>query len=260
MTIFHAFILGIVEGITEFLPISSTAHLSLASNLLGLAETEFLKSFIIIIQFGAILAVCVIFFKLVWQEREKLVPRIIAGFIPTAIIGFVLYKFIKGYLIGNIFISGITLFVGGLVFLYIEYYYLPAKKQGAVNTFPGIGESGAFGAAQAIAVIPGISRSGAVIAYGLLRGYSREIVTTFAFLLAVPTMFAATVYDLYKSSYAFTGSEWQFLAVGFIVAFLVAYIVSKWFISYISRHSFKVFGWYRVVLGLGIILFFTILK
>ncbi len=259
MTILHAFILGIVEGLTEFVPVSSTAHLSLAASVMKLAETDFLKSFTVIIQFGAILAVCVIFFRLVWEYREKLVPRVIAGFIPTALIGFVLYKFIKGYLIGNIFVSGITLLVGGIVFLVVEYLVVP--RQGRVKgEYPSVLESGAVGAAQALAVIPGISRSGAIIIYGLLRGYSREIITTFAFLLAVPTMFAASAYDLYKSGPSFTGHEWVLLVVGFATSFVVAYIVSKWFISYISKHTFKIFGWYRIAIGLAIILVPIILK
>lgn len=254
MTIFHAIILGIVEGITEFLPVSSTAHIVLASKFLGLAETEFLKSFTIIIQLGAILAVCALFFKLVWEKKKELVPRVIAAFIPTAIVGFVLYKFIKGYLIGNILISGIALVVGGIIFLVLEYWILPRQKKPALSTFPTIEESAGFGLAQAIAVIPGVSRSGALIVYGLLRGYSREIVITFAFLLAVPTMLAASAYDLYKSSAVFTSFEWQLLAVGFVVSFIVAYIVSKWFIHYISKNTFKAFGWYRILIGIAVII------
>ncbi len=249
MTFLHAIILGIIEGVTEFLPVSSTAHIILASKLLGLAETEFLKSFTIIIQLGAILSVCVIFFKLIWERKQELVPRVIAAFIPTAIIGFVLYKLIKGYLIGNILISGIALVVGGIVFLVLEYWLLRKQKKPALSTFPTMAESAGFGLAQAVAVIPGISRSGAVIVYGLLRGYSREIVITFAFLLAVPTMLAASAYDLYKSSAIFTAGEWQLLVVGFSTSFVVAYIVSKWFLKYISKHTFKSFGWYRIVIG-----------
>jgi undecaprenyl-diphosphatase len=260
MTFLHAIILGIVEGITEFLPVSSTAHITLASKLLGLMQTDFLKSFTIIIQFGAILAVCVIFFKVVWEAKKELVPRVLAGFIPTAIIGFVLYKFIKGYLLGNVLISGYTLLLGGIAFLVLEYWYLPKHTKTLDAKYPSIAESTGFGVAQAIAVIPGVSRSGALIVYGLLRGYSREVVTTFAFLLAVPTMFAASAYDLYKSSHVFTTTEWQLLLVGSVVSFIVAYIVSRWFISYISKHSFAVFGWYRVVLGIVVILIFTLAK
>lgn len=257
MTFFHAFILGIVEGVTEFLPVSSTAHIVLASKLLGLVETEFLKSFTIIIQLGAILAVCVLFFKLVWERKNELIPRVLAAFIPTVVIGFVLYKVIKGYLIGNIFISGIALVAGGIVFLVLEYWWLPRNTKPALSSYPNIAESAGFGLAQALAVIPGVSRSGTLIVYGLLRGYSREIVITFAFLLAVPTMLAASVYDLYKTSAMFTPLEWQLLIVGFVVSFFVAYAVSKWFIRYISKNTFKLFGWYRIVVG-SIVIFWSL--
>ncbi len=251
MTIVHAIILGIVEGITEFLPVSSTAHLEIASRLLGLAETDFLKTFTIVIQLGAILAVCVLFFRLVWNNK-KLIWLTLAGFIPTAVVGFALYKIIKGYLIGNIFIAAVTLLLGGIFFLVLEYWYLPKKAATHLNEYPSIGESIGFGLAQALAVVPGVSRSGAVIVYGLLRGYSREVVITFAFLLAVPTMAAASAYDLYKSAQAFSSGEWHVLLIGFLVSFVVAYGVSKWFIRFISNHSFKVFGWYRIVLALAI--------
>ncbi len=252
MTFFHAIILGVVEGVTEFLPVSSTAHLVLFSKLLGLPETEFLKTFTIVIQLGAILAVCFIFFNLVLNNK-KLIWVTIAGFIPTAIVGFIIYKNIKQYLIGNIFISGITLLVGGIIFLVLEYWYFPRKAKEVCTSYPTIVESTGFGLAQAIAVIPGVSRSGAVIVYGMLRGYSREVSTTLAFLLAVPTMAAASAYDLYRSGTEFTNGEWQYLAVGFIVSFIVAYVVSTWFIRFVANHSFKAFGWYRVILGLVIL-------
>jgi undecaprenyl-diphosphatase len=260
MTALHALILGIVEGLTEFVPVSSTAHLGIASELLRLPQTDFLKSFMIVIQFGAILSVCILFFSLVWKEWKTWVPRIIVAFVPTAVIGFVLYKIIKTFLIGNVLVSGITLLLGGIVFLYIEKVVLPKREAGSEkNGAPGLAESGAVGAAQALAVIPGVSRSGAIIAFGLWRGYSRELVTTFAFLLAVPTMAAASVYDLYKSAPTFTGGDWRLLGIGFLTAFIVAYMSSRWFISFVSKHNFKVFGWYRIFIGAAIILY-VILK
>lgn len=251
MTFFHAIILGLIEGVTEFLPVSSTAHLSFAANMLHIPQTEFLKTFIIVIQFGAILSVCVLFFKRILKEK-KLIWYTFVAFIPTAIIGFLLYRLIKHVLIGNVFIAGVALVIGGIAFLVLEYWYLPKRGTGTPS-FPSSFESIGFGLAQAVAVIPGVSRSGAVIVYGLLRGYSREVVTIFAFLLAVPTMFAAGVYDLYKTGNAFSTGEWELLLVGVLVSFFTAYIVSRWFIGFISKHSFKVFGWYRIIIG-GIIL------
>jgi undecaprenyl-diphosphatase len=252
MTVFHAVILGVVEGVTEFLPVSSTAHITLVAHFLGLAETEFLKSFTIIIQLGAILAVCVLFYKLVFANKKLIVLTALA-FIPTALIGFTLYRSIKTYLIGNIFISGITLLLGGVIFLVLEYFYNSQNRDKKNEDYPTPVDSIGFGVAQAFAVVPGVSRSGAIIVYGLLRGYSREVVTTFAFLLAIPTMFAATAYDLYKTGPTFTGGEWQVLLVGFGISFIVAFFVSKWFIRFISSHSFAVFGWYRIIIGLGIL-------
>lgn len=254
MEIIHAVILGIVEGITEFLPISSTAHITLASSLLGLPETEFLKTFTIVIQLSAVVAICLLFFKRVLKDRQ-LVWNTLAAFIPTAVIGFILYKLIKHYLMGNIALSAYALIIGGIIFLIVEHYYMPRNGKSLVHTQPTIRESVWFGFAQALAVIPGVSRSGAIIVYGLLRGYSREVVTLFAFLLAVPTMAAAAAYDIYKSAPVFNNGEWGLLIVGSLTSFVVAYGVSKWFIQYISQNSFKVFGWYRIVVGIAILFF-----
>ncbi len=254
MHIIHAIILGIVEGITEFLPVSSTAHIALTASVFNIPETEFLKTFTVVIQFGAILAVCVLFFKRIREDRQ-LIRSTIVAFIPTALIGFVLYKIIKHYLIGNVALSGSTLLLGGLVFLWLEYVYLPRRTGTAIATLPNDKGSIGFGIAQALAVIPGVSRSGAVIVYGLLQGYSREVVTLFAFLLALPTMGAAACYDLYKSSPSLTPHEWMLIGIGSVVSFIVAYIVSRWFIKYIATHSFKLFGWYRVIAGIVILIF-----
>lgn len=253
MTIFDAIIFGIVEGLTEFLPVSSTAHLTLTAQLLGVLETPFVKTFTIVIQLGAILSVCILFFHLVWKNK-KLIWITLAGFIPTAIVGFLLYRLIKEFLIGNLYVAGATLLLGGVFFLFLEYWYLPRRAVSRGEAYPSVWESIGFGLAQAIAVIPGISRSGAVISYGLLRGYSREVATTFAFLLAVPTMVAASVYDIYKSGTFLNKGEWQLLLVGFLVSFVVAYIVNTWFIRFVSKHSFVLFGWYRIVIGLLILL------
>ena len=223
MNYFHSIILGIVEGITEFLPISSTAHMDIARYLLGVTTSDFTKSFEIIIQLGAIWAVVVIYFHKVISSY-KYMKNLIIAFIPTGIIGFILYKIIKTYLLGNIWIEALALILITL------------------------------GLAQALAVIPGVSRSGAVIISGRAIGLDKKLITEFSFLLAVPTMFVAALYDIYKNGLSFTHSDWIMTLIGFIVSFSVALIIIEWFLSYIRKHSFKIFGWYRIVLGAILIL------
>lgn len=258
MTIFQTIILGIVEGLTEFLPISSTAHIDLARFFLNIPSTEFIKSFQIIIQLGAILAVVLLYARKVFSSYTY-IKNLIIAFIPTGIIGFFIYKIIKSFLLGNVTVEAVSLLIGGIIILIFEYYISPRNEN--KNNKTKIEELNfkeliTLGLAQALAVIPGVSRSGAVIIAGRAIKLDKNLITEFSFLLAVPTMLAATVYDIYKSGLSFSKNEWGIVGIGFLTAFIVAIIVIKWFLSYIRKHSFKIFGWYRIVLG--IILLFLI--
>ena len=259
----YALILGIVEGITEFLPISSTGHLILAQGILGLPPTEFWKSFEIAIQSGAILAVVVLYWKKIWDVKNVW-PKLLVAFLPTAVIGLALYKIVKHYLLGNNLVVLGALFVGGVVIILFEKWYVKeytnvenqalrdssAAVGMTTNDFANITYRQAIyiGLFQSIAVIPGISRSAATIIGGLALGLSRPLIIEFSFLLAVPTMAAATGLDLLKSGFNFSGSEWGIMAVGFITAFLTALVAIKWLLRYITKHDFTIFGWYRIAL------------
>jgi undecaprenyl-diphosphatase len=255
MNFIHTVILGIVEGITEYLPISSTAHIDIVRSILSIPTTDFIKSFEIIIQLGAILAVVVLYAKKVLSSW-KYIKNIIIAFIPTGIIGFILYKLIKTYLIGNIWLEAIALLIGGIIIIIFENYQ---SKRDQTNDEVNvenltIKQLITLGVAQALAVIPGVSRSGAVIVSGRALKLSRSLITEFSFLLAIPTMLSASAYDIYKSGISFTSSEWGTILIGFIVSFVVAIIVVKWLIEYVKNHTFKIFGWYRIALGVLLII------
>jgi undecaprenyl-diphosphatase len=244
MSLLHALILGIVEGITEFLPISSTAHLILASRLLAL-DSDFVKSFEIIIQFGAILSVVVLYWKKFWHW--DVLKKLVVAVIPTGVIGLTVYKAVKGYLLGNLTVVLLSLLIGGIALIVFERFR--ASTEGEVD-FREITYRKAFliGLFQAIAIIPGVSRSAATIVGGSLIGISKRTIVEFSFMLAVPTMLAATGLELVKSRAALAGN-YGVLAVGFVVSFITAIIAIKTFLGYIKRHDFSVFGWYRVVLA-----------
>ena len=250
MNILHAIILGIIEGLTEFLPISSTAHLIIANKLLGLTENDFLKSFDIYIQLGAILAVIVLYAKKLLISR-KLFMRVVWAFVPTAIIGLVAYPFVKNYLLGNLFITALALIIGGIVMILFEVFFKARVENENISYQQSIG----VGFFQALAVIPGVSRSAATIIGGQALGLSKKTIVEFSFLLAIPTMAAASGLDIIKSNASFSAHEWQLLATGFIAAFLTALIAIRAFLRYIEKHSFASFGWYRIIIGLFIILF-----
>jgi undecaprenyl-diphosphatase len=259
MNILHTIILGIVEGITEFLPISSTAHLEVVQLLLKIPTSDFVKSFEIAIQLGAILAVVVLYWEKIFSSRLY-IKNILIAFIPTGIIGFLLYKIIKSFLLGNIFIAALMLLLGGLIIIFYERREMKKQKniieEESLKTIEALStkELLIIGTAQALAVVPGVSRSGAVIISGRILGLPKVLITEFSFLLAIPTMLAATVYDLLKSGFSFSASEWGNMSIGFVVSFIVALFAVKWLLDYIKNHSFSVFGWYRVILGLVLIL------
>ena len=246
MSLFHALILGIVEGITEFLPISSTAHLILTSHLLRIAESEFVKSFEIIIQLGAILSVVVLYWRRFWNW--DVVKKLVVAVIPTGAIGLTVYKAIKGYLLGNIPVVLAALVVGGIALIVFERFQEQRTQIDA--DFSEITYRKAFliGLFQAIAVIPGVSRSAATIVGGSLIGVSKRTIVDFSFMLAVPTMLAATGLELVKGRSALAG-HYDVLAVGFVVSFITAIVAVKSFLGYIKTRDFAAFGWYRIVLA-----------
>jgi undecaprenyl-diphosphatase len=245
MSLLHALILGVVEGITEFLPISSTAHLILTSRLLHIADSEFVKSFEIIIQLGAILSVVVLYWSKFWNW--DVLKKLVVAVIPTGVIGLTVYKAIKGYLLGNVTVVLLALFIGGIALIIFERFQKVADTD---VDFAEITYRKAFliGLFQAIAVIPGVSRSAATIVGGSLIGVSKKTIVEFSFMLAVPTMLAASGLELVKGRAALAGN-YGMLAVGFVVSFITAIVAIKWLIAYIKTRDFSAFGWYRIILA-----------
>lgn len=247
MTFFDAAILAIVEGLTEFLPVSSTGHLILASSLLHLPDTAFLKSFEIIIQSGAIAAVVVLYWKSFFDF--EIVKRLIVAFIPTAVIGFFAYSIVKTYFLGNEQLVVWALLLGGIALIAFEYFHAEhedAADSLAAVTYP---QSVLIGLFQAIAMIPGVSRSGATIIGGLAIGLKRKTIVEFSFLLAVPTMAAATGYDLLKNFESFSVDQTGVLAVGFIASFAVALASIVFLLRFVQNHTFISFGIYRIIIA-----------
>lgn len=241
--------MGVVEGITEFLPISSTGHLVLTSELLKITQTNFIKSFEISIQLGAILAVVFLYRKALLTDKEYWI-RILSAFLPTAVLGFLLYSFIKKLLLGSSIVTVLALFAGGVLLIVLEKIY--QKKKPSFENAREISLKKAFliGIFQSVSMLPGVSRSGATIIGGLFLGLKRETAAEFSFLLAVPTMLAATGLDLAKSSATFTKNEYFFMAVGFAAAFITATFTIQYFLSYVRKHNFVLFGVYRIVLAI----------
>jgi undecaprenyl-diphosphatase len=245
VTVFQALVLGTVEGLTEFLPISSTGHLILAAKLLGLAQTEFQKSFEIVIQLGAIGAVVVLY----W--RKFLIPgvltRVAAAFLPTGVIGLALYPVVKTYLLGNESVVLLALFFGGVILIVFEFFHREppsaARDVKSITYWQAIG----IGFFQAAAIVPGVSRSGATIVGGLAMGLSRETIVEFSFLLAVPTMMAATGLDLVKNASSFSAGQSGTIVVGFVAAFIVAMLSIKFLLAYVRTRTFIAFGIYRII-------------
>jgi undecaprenyl-diphosphatase len=254
-----AALLGLVEGVTEFIPVSSTGHLILAGYWLG-HSGETAKTFDIFIQLGAILAI-------VWLYRERLVHVLAAArrdepsrrflinlgiaFLPAAIVGFLAHDWIKARLFTPLVVA-LALIVGGLLILLIEWLE-PDERVRDVQEVHPVTALG-IGLAQILSLVPGTSRSGATIMGGYALGLSRRAATEFSFFLSIPVMFAATLYDLFKSRGALSASDAPVFAVGFVVAFVSAVVVVKSFLRYVSHHSFAVFAWYRLALGVLLLL------
>lgn len=248
MNIFDAIILGTLEGLTEFLPISSTGHLILASHILGLQQTDAHKTFEISIQLGSILAVLFLFAQKLLASKS-LWLKIAVAFLPTAVFGFLFYKTIKS-LFGIETVS-IMLIIGGIVLLVIEYFRRDYDESKNISIDDlSIKQALTIGLFQSISMVPGTSRSGATMIGGLFCGLSRKDAAQFSFLLAIPTMFVATGYDLFKNRATMIVDDYSLLAIGFVTAFVVAYLTVKAVMNFLTTHTFVLFGIYRIIVGL----------
>ena len=250
----QAIILGLVEGITEFLPVSSTGHMILVADALHLTQTDFLKSFEIFIQLGAILAVFILYWKRVLLNK-KIFMRVAVAFLPTAVIGLALYKVVKKYLLGNTAVVLWSLAIGGALLIIFELFY--KEKSTATQDIEKMtyGQALFIGVFQTLAIIPGVSRSAATIVGGLMLGIKRRTIVEFSFMLAIPTMVAATGLDLIESGHSFTGQEKGMLAIGFITAFVAAFFAIRFFLRYVKTHTFIPFGVYRIVIAAAFLLY-----
>lgn len=249
----EAVVLGIIEGAAEFLPISSTGHLILASHLLGIPDSAFLTSFIISIQCGAIAAVLAAY----WRSflDLELLKKLSVAFLPTALIGVTIYRVVKDVLLGNELVVVIALFTGGVLLILFEHWHTePADATDSVDAIT-YGQALKLGLFQSIAMIPGVSRSGATILGGLLMGLKRTTIVQFSFLLAVPTMAAATGYDLLQSYREFPTDNWTLIAIGAATAFVSASLALRFLLSYVKKHDFTAFGVYRIILAVLVFLF-----
>lgn len=246
MNIIHAAVLGIIEGLTEFLPISSTAHMILGARVMGLQQTEFLKFFEVFIQLGAIVAVLFLYFKKFFDM--KILKQLTASFIPTAIIGFLLYKVIKTIFFESNSLISLSLIIIGIVFIIVERMKLKEVKSIAHMNL----QTAVFiGLAQSLAVIPGISRAGIVIIAMMLMGYKRDESAKYSFMLALPTLAAAAFYDAIKmKDVVLNTNELQMIGVGMFAAFVVAYFSMKWFVLFLQNNKLTGFGIYRIVVGI----------
>lgn len=249
MSVLESIILAIIEGLTEFLPVSSTGHIIIGSSVMGIADDSFTKVFTVAIQFGAILSVIVLYWKKFLQSFEFYFKLGVA-FIPAAVVGLLLNDYIDA-LLERIEVVGFMLIIGGVIFLFIDKVFEANEKNMEQRiTYPVALKIGVF---QCIAMIPGVSRSAATIIGGLTQKLNKKTAAEFSFFLAVPTMFAATAYKMllfYKDGPGFSTNEINLLIIGNVVAFIVALVAIKSFISFLTKHGFKVFGYYRIVVGL----------
>jgi len=254
LTVFESIVLGMVEGLSEFLPISSTGHLILASALMKLKQTDAHKVFEVTIQSGAMLAVVYIY-RSQLASRRDLLKKLCFAFFPTGVLGYLLYKIVKSLFQPSL--VSYTLIAGGVAFIVIERYI--KKRPATIASIQDVSYKQAFviGLVQSLSMIPGVSRSGATIMGGLLIGLNRKDAAEFSFLLALPTMFAATAYDIYKNHAIFSFGDWQNILVGFITSFIFAVVGIKALLKFITSHTFIPFGVYRIVAGVFFLLLIT---
>jgi undecaprenyl-diphosphatase len=253
MTLIQSIIIAIIEGITEFLPISSTGHMIIASTLMKINNDEFVKTFEICIQIGAIMAIMLMYVKK-FLSGLNIYFKLMVAFLPTAIIGFLAYDIIKSYLFNPIVVAT-SLILGGIILIFIDQKV--ENQQTTVLEIESISYKNAFliGLFQCISMIPGISRAAATIIGGIFNGLNKKQATEFSFLLAVPTMLAASSYDLLKTNIHFNSQEIMILGLGLVIAFVTAWITVKFFLKFISHYGFKHFGYYRIVIGIIFLLF-----
>jgi len=248
MDILQAVIIAIVEGLTEFLPVSSTGHMIIASSLMGIEKEEFTKLFTVAIQLGAIMAVVVLYWKKFFDfTKWQFYLKLIVAVIPAIILGLLFSDKIDALLESPTTV-GITLVLGGIILLFIDKFFLNAsiKEESEIS----FGKSFVIGIFQCIAMIPGVSRSAATIIGGMQQGLTRKLAAEFSFFVAVPTMAAATGYKLLKGYESFTADHIKLLVIGNVIAFIVAIVAIKFFIGFLQKHGFRIFGWYRIVAGL----------
>jgi len=247
LDIFQAIIIGIIEGFTEFLPISSTGHMIVASKFLGIEESALMKAYEVIIQFAAILAVMLIYREKITFKKIDLWMKLLLAFLPLAIVGFIFKDVIKSLF--NVQTVAWMFIIGGIIFLIVEYFY--EEKEYHVKEVEKVSYKQAWwvGFAQIFSLVPGTSRAGATIVGGLLTGMDRKTSSDFSFLLAIPVMGAVSGYDMLKHYQDFANANWGAFVVGFVVAFVVAYITVKLFLVFIQKFSFVPFGIYRIIFG-----------
>ncbi|MBK6985804.1 MAG: undecaprenyl-diphosphate phosphatase [Bacteroidetes bacterium] len=258
MTYFEALIIAIIEGLTEFLPISSTGHMMIATAVLGIKATPFVKLFTIAIQLGAILSVVVLYFKRFFRSFD-FYTKLVVAFIPAAIFGVLLGDYIDAAL-ENLMGVAVALFIGGIVLLFVDKWFKNNNQDAEKDiTYP---KALKIGLLQCLAMWPGMSRSACTIIGGMTQGLTRKNAAEFSFFLAVPTMFAATakkLLDFYKEGISLNGQEINILIFGNVIAFIVALLAIKSFIGFLNKYGFKGFGWYRIIVG-GILIVLFLLK
>ena len=250
MNTFQAFVLAIIEGLTEFLPVSSTGHLIIASSFFGIASDDFTKLFTIVIQLGTILSVVVLYFKRFFQSMDFYYKLFIA-FLPAVVLGLLLNDVIDSLLESPLTVA-ISLVIGGIILIKVDDWFGDGEET-EISYLTAL----KIGFFQCLAMIPGVSRSGASIVGGMTQKLSRKTAAEFSFFLAVPTMLGATVkksYDYYKAGFELTSEQVNYLIIGNVVGFIVALIAIKFFIDYLSKHGFKIFGYYRIFAGIAILL------
>ncbi|QQG44576.1 MAG: undecaprenyl-diphosphate phosphatase [Candidatus Roizmanbacteria bacterium] len=257
MNVVQAIILGVVEGATEFLPVSSTFHLIFTSKLLGIPQSDFIKLFEVFIQAGAILSVLFLYFKDIWSNKE-LLKKLLFSFVPTAVVGLLLYKVIK-----NVFFESDFLMLGvfgGLGIFFIVFEYLIKKDRIKLSkkiSDLSVGQAIIVGLIQALAILPGVSRAGAVMLGMMFMRYNRDEAAKYSFMLAIPTIFAASFYDLYKMrdvAFAYS-NNFLVLIIGFVTAFISSYFIVKWFIGFLKSNTLIPFGVYRIILAIILLLY-----
>ena len=253
-TLLSALVLGVIEGLTEFIPVSSTGHLLLAGHFIGFESSA--RTFEVVIQLGAVLAVLTVYAGRLWQvvrqaptdpAARRFVVSVLVAFLPSVAAGVLLYDFIKTVLFETPMLIAVMLIIGGVVLLYVDRLAATPQHDDAMRL--PLRKALLIGLFQLLALVPGVSRSGATIVGGLLLGASRRAAAEFSFFLSMPTMLGAFAFDLWKSRNLLDSGDLAEIAVGFAAAFVTAVIVVRWLLGYVSRHGFAIFGWWRIVVG-----------